>query len=378
VRVIEDGIKGGERAKGGDTGDEEWKGERAGEEWGGCEGGGWVQEAVRLLDMAIVMAGALGREGMIEEVMSALEGFVGGSEEGREPPRKRRRGLDDRFVTKGGDVPRITRPVLRRCALQLEEFEELLPEAKPVVIQGALTHWPALGERPWGSPAYLLGRTFGGRRLVPVELGRSYTDAGWGQGIVTFGEFMDKYLLATSIDGDGIGNCERVGYLAQHDLFAQIPSLRNDIAVPDYCYTDPPPPAPGTPMSLKNKLEKLEEPLLNAWFGPAGTVSPLHTDPYHNILCQVVGKKYVRLYSPSESQKLYPKGVEDGGVDMSNTSEVDVEGDESLREERFPRFKEAEYLETVLGEGECVYIPMGWWHYVRSLTVSFSVSFWWN
>jgi ribosomal protein L16 Arg81 hydroxylase len=25
-----------------------------------------------------------------------------------------------------------------------------------------------------------------------------------------------------------------------------------------------------------------------------------------------------------------------------------------------------------------LYVPPGWWHYVRALTVSFSVSFWWG
>ena len=63
---------------------------------------------------------------------------------------------------------------------------------------------------------------------------------------------------------------------------------------------------------------------------------------------------------------------------MSNTSELDVEDDTNQRQGDFPLFHEAKYVETILEEGQCLYIPVGWWHYVRSLTVSFSVSFWWN
>ena len=55
---------------------------------------------------------------------------------------------------------------------------------------------------------------------------------------------------------------------------------------------------------------------LNAWFG-ARTVSCLHHDPDHNLLCQVVGSKSVRLYHSSESHRLYPHA----GM-MSNTSQV--------------------------------------------------------
>jgi lysine-specific demethylase 8 len=40
--------------------------------------------------------------------------------------------------------------------------------------------------------------------------------------------------------------------------------------VPDYCY------AGG------GELQSL-----NAWFGPDGTVTPLHHDPHHNLFAQV-------------------------------------------------------------------------------------------
>ena len=335
-----------------------------------------IQEVVRLMDMALIMAGAPGRAGMIEEILSAFQDWV---EEGEQsaPPRKRRRRDEDSFPRIGNKIPTLNYRIPRLSAPSMAEFEEHLPTASPLVITDALEHWPALEARPWKCPSYLLKRTFGGRRLIPVEIGRSYTDEGWGQSIMTFKEFMERYMLTLDPLAKEPDKGD-IAYLAQHDLFAQVPSLRNDISIPDYCYTDPPRPAPGTPLSLKPPQEKLEEPLLNAWFGPAGTVSPLHTDPYHNILCQVVGRKYVRLYSPTETEKLYPRDNGASGVDMSNTSQVDVGGEALDLEVRFPLFEQAEYVEAVLEEGESLYMPVGWWHYIRSLEASFSVSFWWN
>nr|XP_054771959.1 lysine-specific demethylase 8-like isoform X1 [Lytechinus pictus]XP_054771960.1 lysine-specific demethylase 8-like isoform X2 [Lytechinus pictus] len=118
------------------------------------------------------------------------------------------------------------------------------------------------------------------------------------------------------------------------------------------------------------KEENEEDIDINAWFGPAGTVSPLHFDPKHNLLCQVVGKKYVRLYSKDSTPLLYPhEGL------LSNTSQVDVE---NVDEDAFPLFRQAPYQECILSSGEMLYIPPGCWHYIRSLSLSFSVSYWWR
>ena len=344
----------------------------------------WVQEVVTLLDMALIMTGAPLRQALVADFLDRLQAYI--VPESRNSKRRKIAYHEDSFASSVFDPPKIHDNIVR-SPMSLAQFEEYIGNIKsaPIIITSALEHWPALSSRPWKHPSYLMKKTFNGRRLVPVEIGRSYTDEGWGQGIITFGEFMKNYMLPEAIGDEDAKEEHRegIGYLAQHDLFAQIPSLRSDIAIPDFCYSEPPLPPPlGNPIMEASEPikehQRLEEPLLNAWFGPAGTVSPLHTDPYYNILCQVVGKKYIRLYAPSETCNLYPRGVEGGGVNMANTSMVDAEGDPELLAQDFPKFGAAEYVDCILEEGECLLIPRGWWHYVRSLTVSFSVSFWWD
>ncbi|KAF2800693.1 jumonji domain-containing 5 [Melanomma pulvis-pyrius CBS 109.77] len=386
----------------------------------------WIAETVKSLDMALILTAAPRREELIELIFSALQALV--SEQEQEQafahPSKRRKLTSTSRPTQAPRIPEIFpsaisspklyAPIPRLANLSLSAFQARISALEtqiPIIITGAIDHWPALDERAWNRPKYLLERTLGGRRLVPVEIGRSYTDQGWGQKILSFGEFMGEYMGGVEEVADSRVDVEsksedsiplrqsahrsqnspsnapnptpktdppQTGYLAQHDLFAQIPSLRSDICIPDYCYTTPPPPSSFTKTNTK-AVPKLEDPLLNAWFGPVGTISPLHTDPYHNILAQVVGSKYVRLYSPEQGKSLCPRGMDEMGVDMSNTSTIDLDGffdvfpelspwggatgdggavggDEERRrtfEERYPGFRAAPFVEGVLGPGDC-------------------------
>lgn len=334
----------------------------------------YITRLVYLLDMAIILTGAPQRHQLILSIFDSLQHFLDPNEH------------KDIFRTfPAAPIPQSQKDTFTRVErLDFLQFQQHIDtKTTPIIIQRVIDDWPATAspDRRWSDPTYLLKATLGGRRLVPVELGRSYTDDGWSQRIMTFAEYMESHLLQPKQ--------RRTGYLAQHDLFTQIPSLSADTNMPDYCYTSPPPPES---LSSTVQVETLDEPLRNAWLGPAGTISPLHTDPYHNILCQVVGHKYIRLYAPSETKKLYPRGIDETGVNMENTSHVDIslarrlytsgEQSDELEKQRFekqyPSFKEAQYTEGVLGPGECLYIPVGWWHYVESLSTSFSMSFWWN
>ncbi|KAK5130086.1 hypothetical protein LTR08_002474 [Meristemomyces frigidus] len=339
----------------------------------GLQGDDWVSEIVEAFDKALSLTGAPARRHVFEDALQELGKFANDTEELPATFRIRRPG------PLASDHP----IAVAEFALGFEAFQHWLNnEARPLIIPGTMTGWAAT--KQWHDPNYLLRLTMGGRRFVPVEVGESYTDEDWSQQCMPVGVFMRTFLLPD--------DPAKVGYLAQHDLFAQIPALKSDVSVPDYCYTTPPAADEYALKTAGLKLGKaLDEPMLNAWLGPKGTKTPLHTDPYHNVLCQVVGYKYVRLYPPSQTPKLYPRGVDEAGIDMQNTSFVDVKhvrprslgGNIDLDaieelEKLYPLFQEAEYEEALLGPGECLYIPLGWWHYVESLSTSFSVSFWWS
>lgn len=91
---------------------------------------------------------------------------------------------------------------------------------------------------------------------------------------------------------------------------------------------------------------------VNAWIGPAGTETPLHTDPHHNLFVQVVGYKYIQLFSPSETDKMYPH---ESGM-TTNSSRVDAMAPD---EGSFPLFKAATGLQLFVQPGQALYIPPG-------------------
>ncbi|PRP73784.1 hypothetical protein PROFUN_16624 [Planoprotostelium fungivorum] len=269
---------------------------------------------------------------------------------------------------------RYNSTVIRIRSPSFEDFKSNIlknqKDSEPVIITDKLSDWPAVSK--WKDLRSLMNQY--GDAMVPVEIGGSYAhNPEFTQDLMSFRDFINTFLLK---DSESIQNFQNErglntlpkGYLAQHTLFqtvtlalpssltmiSQIPQMASDIKIPEYVRA-------GGGMLM-----------VNGWLGPAGTVSPLHKDPYHNLFAQVVGRKYMRLYPPSEMKKLYPFN---NFSTLRNTSRV--EDPENHDETRYPLFAEAKYVECTVEEGELLFVPKGWWHHVRSLDVSFSVSFWW-
>ncbi|KAG1363869.1 lysine-specific demethylase JMJ30 [Cocos nucifera] len=314
-------------------------------------GAGDRREALRALDMGLIMGGPLLRCDLltaVERIMARSgEGEAEGSDRGDSVERWKEE------FSKNWDLTEVLRVlpsrslsckiVEKRSSLSLETFiRDYFLHDCPVIISGYIDHWPA--RTKWKDIEYL--KRIAGDRTVPVEVGKNYLCSEWKQELITFSQFLERVWSADS--------SANMTYLAQHPLFEQVQELRNDIMIPDYCFA-----GGGELLSL------------NAWFGPLGTVTPLHHDPHHNLFAQVVGRKYIRLYPASVSEDLYPHSESM----LSNSSQVDLDNVD-LKE--FPNVEDLDFTDCILEEGDMLYIPPKWWHYVRSLSTSFSVSFWWS
>ena len=97
------------------------------------------------------------------------------------------------------------------------------------------------------------------------------------------------------------------------------------------------------------------------WFGPKGTLTPLHHDLTNNLLVQVMGRKRVLLVPPWELERVRNRQHCFSEVTLA---ELVSEGGSA-----------PDHCECVIGPGEALFLPIGWWHHVEALDVSISMSF---
>ncbi|MFC0532363.1 cupin-like domain-containing protein [Phytohabitans kaempferiae] len=229
-------------------------------------------------------------------------------------------------------LPRVT-------GARPEEFFGYYYANRPAVFAGVADQWPA---RQW-TPANLRQRF--GAVEVEVMTGRDANpEHAWQHDAhrarMSFGEYL------TMVESGGETNDY---YMVprnenwQNGLGGMVSDVRAIPGVVD-------------PRLLPETLTLL--------LGPAGTVTPLHHDNMNILLCQVVGRKLIRLVPSYQRHLVYPRGGTYSHVDAGNP---DLES--------HPLYADATVLEAVLESGDAVLIPAGWWHWVKAREVSVNVSF---
>jgi Cupin-like domain len=212
--------------------------------------------------------------------------------------------------------------------------------SRPLVLTGMAADWPALGR--W-TPQHL--REHYGDVRVEVQSGRT-SDPEFERNKLLLRREMTVAELVERVQ-DGSGNDL---YLTANNQALKRPGLA---------------PLLADIGSLPNWVDRAALPdAALLWFGAAGTLTPLHHDTLMLLHTQVVGRKRWRLASPLQTHCLYNTRSVFSPVDLSAP---DLE--------RFPKVADVQVLDVVVGPGETLFVPLGWWHQVEALDLSLSISF---
>lgn len=267
------------------------------------------REWIRKLDMAIIVAGAVGkgRDEAIQRLVKLVQAdyaadhlsryrriaeqqpSIRGREDG---PRKRQR------TTGPGGLHYAPNAVHELASSPSSTVYRATYSTEPFIIRRFANPSSSPAISHWRSAAYLLSLV-GPGRVVPVEIGASYTAKEWGQRIVPFELFLSR--IGYDLDGlltdeeEELVQAEDMPrgqpmYLAQHALLDQFPSLKSDVGpLPDYLYSEPGSEGYAPPGNEQGLILNVwvgngagaghdEELKMNKTSGSAGPViSPAHT-----------------------------------------------------------------------------------------------------
>jgi ribosomal protein L16 Arg81 hydroxylase len=283
-------------------------------------------------------------------------------------------------------------PLEKRTALDPKDFfQSFLLQNRPVIIRGAIAHWPAV--QKW-SPEYLRTMVEGAKVVI-----QSKSDYG-ASGSKRHFEDSKETDFAEVVDMMTLDDAPDMSYVRQTRVWKDIEPLVADVQPLRYGPAD---------------LAKTDG---NLWIGPAGTIAQMHWDPGHNLFAQIRGEKKWILVPPSESHMTYankfslseitqdsgirerfPAFVENMEKAMASSASVEDLVDHGFSDserrliyswlaqmnncdvnaedpdpEKTPLFLTAHRHEGMLKAGDLMFIPIGWRHFVRSMSASISMN----
>ena len=215
-------------------------------------------------------------------------------------------------------------------------YTNFVKKQKPVVVEQLTSDWPAY--KKWNLN-YI--KELAGDKTVPLYDDRpvSYKDG--------FNEAHANMKMADYID---LLNTKPTNFrIFLYNLMQEVPLLKKDFHWPDIG------------LRLVKQLPML-------FFGGENSKVFMHFDiDYSNILhFHFHGQKRCVLFAPEQTPYLYK-------IPFALISREDIDFD-NPDFDKFPALKQAKGYVTELKHGEMLYMPEGYWHYMKYLTPGFSMS----
>ncbi|MEY2563537.1 MAG: hypothetical protein QOH88_1730 [Verrucomicrobiota bacterium] len=210
---------------------------------------------------------------------------------------------------------------------------------RPVVLNDVADKWPAM--KKWNLDFF---RKKLGDELVKYQSGRSHKDHR-----DSFTDHTVETKFSNYLNILGRKDCPSNCYLIAHDhLLEREPFkiLLRDIVF-DKRYLD------GADIDGR----------VFFWLGPKGSMTPMHRDLGNVYLAQIRGRKSIKLIPSKQLHLVYNESGYYSDVDFERFSYDD-----------FPLLRRAHISEVILNPGQMLFIPIGWWHHVKSLDRTISIT----
>jgi hypothetical protein len=235
-------------------------------------------------------------------------------------------------------------PVDRVEEISGEDFRKnYYTPLRPLVISGMAKKWPAYSRWNWEYFKKIVGEEKVG--IYNNVKSDAYTPINTADDYMKFGDYIDMIQKGPASLRIFLFN-----------LFEHAPDILQDFSWPEQ-YTH-------------GFVKKF--PMLFA--GGQGSVTHMHFDMdlSHIFHTQFIGKKRVLLFPYSEQHKLYRKPWE--VLSMVNFEKYYDPSGSKLDFERFPALRLAKGYDLVLGHGETLFMPAGYWHHMEYLESGLAMS----
>ncbi|MDR7333904.1 cupin-like domain-containing protein [Roseateles asaccharophilus] len=254
-------------------------------------------------------------------------------------------------------------PMKEMTGVTRERFErDVVPGYEPVVLRGAVAHWPLVAQGRAGlEPClqYLMG--FDGGQPVDAVLAKPDATRAFSYrpDLAGFNFMHDQRPFAALFE-----------QLWRYSHFPEPPSLAVQSALVSEAL-------PG--LEQANRLALLDVTIPpRIWIGNRATV-PAHFDDSHNIACVAAGRRRFTLLPPSCAPLLYlgPPDYAPTPAPMSTVPDL-----HRADTARFPLLAQALERAVVaeLEPGDAIYMPPLWFHQVESLAPHLNIlmNYWWR
>uniref|UniRef100_A0A7S2RL38 JmjC domain-containing protein n=1 Tax=Mucochytrium quahogii TaxID=96639 RepID=A0A7S2RL38_9STRA len=232
----------------------------------------------------------------------------------------------------------IVRELDATCASCDTFYRDFVDRQIPVVLRNVGKDWPATKKWNFDYIAQI-----GGDISVMASVSNEEQN---GQTVKTKASLAK--LLNVYKNGIGDNQNNSIPYVKQFDLFGMFPQLRDDIN-----------------LDIWNWRTHC---CVNAWLGPAGAVTGVHSDDENNIAVSILGRKEFTIFAPEDRPYLYVNDKYDPGTECCSVDHVNP----AL--ELHPLYSSADPAVVVLNPGDGLFIPLNWWHGVRNLDASISIN----